>query len=71
MSEDASQAGFDNSRTVVSAGFGYSFGASTLDLSLQMQSFANERPLFSQGLTDTVLLDRENRNLRITYRVKL
>ena len=71
VSEDASQAGFDNSRTVVSAGFGYSFGASTLDLSLQMQSFANERPLFSQGLTDTVLLDRENRNLRITYRVKL
>jgi len=71
VSETASQAGFDNSRTQLSAGLGYTFGASTLDFSLQMQNFANERPLFNQGLTDTVLLDRERRNLRISYRVKL
>ena len=71
IAEDASVVDFDNSRTVVSAGFGYSFGASTLDVSLQMQRFANQQPLFYQGLTDAILLDSEQNNLRITYRIKL
>lgn len=71
IAEDATLVDFDNSRTVISAGFGYSFGASTLDVSLQMQRFANQQPLFYTGLIDTVLLSSERNNLRITYRIKL
>ena len=69
--ESASMVAFDNSQTIMSGGFGYNFGASNLDVALQLQDLAAQQALFPNGLTDTVNLNQDNLNLIFTYRLKL
>ncbi len=69
--ESASRIAFDNRQNIISGGFGYNFGASNLDVAVQLQDFAYQQGLFSNGLTDTVGVNQDNFNLIFTYRLKL
>ena len=61
----------DNSLEILSGGAGFNFGASNLDVALQLRSIADNQKLFTNGLTDTVGLNRNDFNLIFTYRFKL
>ena len=69
--ESASIVSFDNSQTTISGGLGYNFGASNLDIAVQLQDLSSQQALFTNGLTDTVRLNQDNLNLIFTYRLKL
>lgn len=71
QSESSSQVDFDNSQTIISGGLGYNFGASNLDIAVQLQDLSSQQALFTNGLTDTVRLNQDNLNLTFTYRLKL
>ena len=69
--ESASMVAFDNSQTIISGGLGYNFGASNLDIAVQLQDLSSQQALFTNGLTDTIRLNQDNLNLIFTYRIKL
>ena len=69
--ESASRINFDDARQIISAGVGYNFGASNLDIGLTASSFARQYELFNVGLTDTYQLERDRLNVMISYRIKL
>ena len=69
--ESSSRIAFDNSQSIISGGLGYNFGASNLDIALQLQDLSKQQALFSDGLTDRLQLDQDNLNLVLTYRLKL
>lgn len=71
FNETASLVGFDNSQSFISGGFGYNLGPSQIDMSLQAFTSSKERPLFSNGLTDTIEINQNRLNLILTYRLKL
>ena len=69
--ESSSRIAFDNSQSIISGGIGYNFGASNLDIAVQLQDLSTQQALFSNGLTDRLQLDQDNLNLVFTYRLKL
>ena len=69
--ESASMVAFDNSQSIISGGLGYNFGASNLDIAVQIQDLSSQQALFTNGLTDAVRLNQDNLNLIFTYRLKL
>lgn len=69
--ESASLVAFDNSQSIISGGLGYNFGASNLDVAVQLQDLSSQQALFTNGLTDAVRLNQDNFNLIFTYRLKL
>lgn len=69
--ESASMVAFDNSQSIISGGLGYNFGASNLDIAVQLQDLSSQQALFTNGLTDAVGLNQDNLNLIFTYRLKL
>ena len=69
--QTASKIILDNQLEIISAGAGFNFGASNLDVALQMRNTTDKQALFSNGLTDRIGLDRDDFNLVFTYRLKL
>lgn len=69
--ENASKVFTANTREIISAGAGFNFGASNLDIALQVRNAADAQAIFSNGLNDSIALNRDDINLVFTYRVKL
>ena len=69
--ENSSQQNDSYSQTAVTAGVGFNFGASNLDISLVSANQNSASPLFDRGLNDSVLNDLNQLGLQFTYRVKL
>ena len=69
--EDASKVFTSNTREIISAGAGFNFGASNLDVAFQIRNAADAQAIFSNGLNDSIVLNRDDVNLVFTYRVKL
>ena len=61
----------DNTLEIISGGAGFNFGASNLDVALQLRNTNDNQALFTSGLTDSIGLKRDDINLVFTYRLKL
>ena len=71
LAESSSSNLFDNSITNLSFGIGYSFDYGIIDLSYQNTDYSNLRPIFNEGLIDSIGLSTTRNNYVITYRLKL